>query len=59
MSDPHFLAAVPYVIPERQLVTFPAMHRGRLVHCAIGGAALAELHGRPVRTEAVVDSGPV
>jgi len=47
--DPHFLAAVPYVIPERQLVTFPCLAAGRLVRCAIGAAALAELWGRPVQ----------
>jgi hypothetical protein len=39
----HFLAAVPFVIPERRLVTFPCMHRGRLVRCAIDGPALTLL----------------
>jgi hypothetical protein len=51
-ADIHFLAAVPYVIPERQLVTFPCLAGGRLVRCAICSGALAELCGRPVRTEA-------
>ena len=40
MSAPvHFLAAVPYVIPERGLVTFPRIAGGRLIRCATGGAA--------------------
>ena len=48
----HFLAAVPFTIPDRSMVTFPCVADGRLIRCSIGGAALAELHGRPVRTEA-------
>jgi hypothetical protein len=47
----HFLAAVPFVIPERQLVTFPCMHRGRLVRCAIDGPTLALLWRRPASVE--------
>jgi len=54
--DPHHLAALPYIIPERGLVTFPCIAAGRLVRCAVSGAALAELRGGPVRTEAELTS---
>jgi hypothetical protein len=54
--DVHFLAAVPCVIPERGLVTFPCLARGRLVRCAIGGAALALLWGKPAQAEAELAS---
>jgi hypothetical protein len=50
--DVHFLAAVLYVIPERRLVTFPCVHRGRLVRRSISGAALSVLWGRAVQGEA-------
>jgi hypothetical protein len=47
----HFLASGPFVIPERQLVTFPCVHRGRLVRCAIDGPALTALWGRPAHAD--------
>jgi hypothetical protein len=50
-ADVHFLAAVPYVIPDRQLLTFPCLAGLRLVRCAICSGALAVLWGRPVRGE--------
>ena len=54
IHDLDLLAALPCVIPERGLVTFPCLAGGRLVHCAICGGALALLWCKPGRTEALV-----
>jgi hypothetical protein len=48
----HFLAALPYALPGRGLVTFPCLARGRLVHCAIDGTTLTLSWGKTARTEA-------
>jgi hypothetical protein len=48
----HFLAAVPYCLPDRRLVTFPCVAGGMLVRCGIENSTLALLWGRAVHTEA-------